>query len=405
MYDKTEETPVVVQYEDNRGDHDEELVEIDHFAFRPSTANFLGEGAFGYVYRGYDMSKKIDRQVAIKTVLSEKLKRQEMELLSKIRSEHLVKILSICTRGEITYVVMELCDGDLAGYLSKYSKLDSKNATLLADNLARGYNILQAYKIVHRDIKPQNILIKYRRTNNDRQSIKIASEHQFEDCDRRDIAVAKLSDFGTSHLLTADDDELCNVAGTLFYMAPEVGANLVTTNSYDHSADMWSIGCVLYESISGTIPFDENSLCRLFLHVACKNYQTFAVKTPWSTAATVNGSYPSDDTHQFDYVANCLLKIDPKQRMTPQQFYNRAVDDMSKRSLKANVRHRFSVFGKDQNAHSKSFTYFNKDQQQKYEMMVDEQEQKVYKSVNYTEEYPKMRALSENRTSNRYETS
>lgn len=346
MYDLTN-----TEDELNRQQQQDVQIVDNNYAFRPTSINFLGEGAFGYVYKGYNL-KDPDQHVAIKSIASNQFKRQELQLLCKVQSEHLVKFLLICSKDDITYIVMELCDGDLAGYLAEWSKLDVANVLTLADNLARGYKVLQMHKIVHRDIKPQNILIKYDR--NDRAYR------------RKRIMKAKLSDFGTSHLVTDEHDQICNVAGTLFYMAPEVGANLVATNAYDHSADMWSIGCVLFEAITGSTPFDERSLCRLFLQVACKSYRDDVAShlTALQAAAASNGS--KNAVSQFDYVADRLLRVDPRQRMSPQQLVEQAADDLARTAVKANVRHRFSaVYGRQQNddehvdGHSKSCTNFN----------------------------------------------
>lgn len=108
----------------------------------------------------------------------------------------------------------------------------------LIDNIARGYNALYECCIVHRDIKPQNILVKY-------------CSH-----DGNLFDTAKISDFGISRILTDEENEaLSNVAGTLHYMAPEVGANILRTCEYGHEVDMWSLGCVFYQCITGKVTF------------------------------------------------------------------------------------------------------------------------------------------------------
>lgn len=111
--------------------------------------------------------------------------------------------------------------------------------------MARGYDVLYEEHIVHRDIKPHNILVQYKHN------------------DSIEIRTAKITDFGISRVLepcSNDDDDcayafLSNVAGTLYYMAPEVGANLLKTCQYDFQVDMWSIGCVLYQCISGQVSY------------------------------------------------------------------------------------------------------------------------------------------------------
>lgn len=115
---------------------------------------------------------------------------------------------------------------------------------IVIDNIARGYDVLYDERIVHRDIKPQNILVQYK------------------DCNSTEIRTAKIADFGISRVLEPDTENddcayayLSNVAGTLAYMAPEVGANLLKTCQYDFQVDMWSIGCVLYQCISGQVSF------------------------------------------------------------------------------------------------------------------------------------------------------
>ena len=106
---------------------------------------------------------------------------------------------------------------------------------LLIDNVTRGYHALYESNIVHRDIKPQNILVKY-------------------DPLRQGFQSAKITDFGISRILSEEQNQsLCNIAGTFFYMAPEVGANILTTTEYNYEIDMWSLGCVFYQCITGEV--------------------------------------------------------------------------------------------------------------------------------------------------------
>jgi len=112
-------------------------------------------------------------------------------------------------------------------------------------------------------------------------------------------------------------------------MAPEVGANLLITSQYDSAADMWSIGCVIYQCWTGQVsggvgsasiiifthcwiklPFDENSLCRLFLYYAGGNFEAYEMP-----------SLPEDTDHSLKFLIHSLLEIDAHKRTTPTQLH------------------------------------------------------------------------------------
>lgn len=123
----------------------------------------------------------------------------------------------------------------------------------MIDNIARGYKGLFDLKIVHRDIKPQNILIKYVAKSNQLSSAKITDFGKSGQLGVvfRTTLISLCS--GIARTLNNEESDLCNVAGTLFYMAPEVGANLLKTCQYDSKVDMWSIGCLLYQCVTGEV--------------------------------------------------------------------------------------------------------------------------------------------------------
>jgi serine/threonine protein kinase len=167
----------------------------------------------------------------------------------------------------------------------------------VVESIARGYFALFTKHIVHRDMKPQNILLLYK----------------LPDKKERRICNAKITDFGVSRVLADEHMGLCNVAGTLLFMAPEVGANLVAISEYDHRADMWSIGCLLFQCLSGSTPFDEASLCRLFLHCACGNFDGYEVP-----------ELPPETETSLRLLICSLLQIDSTKRPTPRQLLDAA---------------------------------------------------------------------------------
>lgn len=184
---------------------DDELVSIGDYEFYPRDK--LGEGAYGSVYRGQQLSS--GGMVALKLIATSRLKEGELEAIVKAQSECVVQFLDVIKTDHLTYIVMELCDTDLARFLSTHGKLSVANLLTVGRCLAEGYMVLHRNGIVHRDIKPQNILLKL--------------AEQTEEGQQPIILSAKFTDFGCSRMSSGDGDDMpCNLAGTFFYMAPEV---------------------------------------------------------------------------------------------------------------------------------------------------------------------------------------
>ncbi|CAD5213791.1 unnamed protein product [Bursaphelenchus okinawaensis] len=258
----------------------------------------VGHGAFGDVFKGYahDRLNKRKLPVAIKRMAQVNVKPYELEAMKRVQNPYLVRMIDICHEHDDlnTYLVMELCNSDLEAYLHNSAPngcLSQNEFQLVMKDLARGYYALYAEGIVHRDIKPPNILLILNQEGTG-------------------ISVAKLTDFGVCRMLDEGEESLCNVAGTFFYMAPEIGANVVTYCEYGHAVDMWSIGCVMYQCLTGELPFSEAQMCRLFLYSACQNYDAYdPPEFPDST------SEPNKD------LIYSLLTIDRSTRLTPKEFY------------------------------------------------------------------------------------
>ncbi|XP_066998074.2 serine/threonine-protein kinase fused isoform X2 [Anabrus simplex] len=209
----------------------------------------VGEGSFGRVYKAQD--KQNGAIVAFKVIRkrgrSEKelrSLRQECEIQRHLNHPNIIHMLdSFETENEIV-VVTEYADKELYEILGTEGYLPEERVKTIACDLVSALYYLHSHRVLHRDLKPQNILLE-------------AS------------GVAKLCDFGFARSMSAGTHVLTSIKGTPLYMAPE----LIEENPYDHNADLWSLGCIIYELVVGTPPFCTTSilhLVRLIRHEAVK---------------------------------------------------------------------------------------------------------------------------------------
>ncbi len=199
----------------------------------------VGKGAFGTVLKAFD--NKLQRVVAIKVmapelaVTSPARKRflREAQASAAIRHEHVVNVFSV-EEKPLPYLVMEYIPGlTLQQRLDELGPLDVAGVLHLGQQIAEGLAAAHAMDLIHRDIKPGNILLD-------------TSLH----------GRVKITDFGLAR--AADDASLTQsgiIAGTPMYMAPEQ----VQGHKLDQRADLFSLGSVLYQMVSGRPPFRASS--------------------------------------------------------------------------------------------------------------------------------------------------
>ncbi|XP_054009358.1 serine/threonine-protein kinase fused-like [Hylaeus anthracinus] len=200
----------------------------------------VGHGSFGRVYKAVTRSgcKTVAYKVIEKRGRSSKeLKslRQEHEIQSQLFHPNILQMLdSFETKNKIVvvtqYVSQSLCRllDETGGYLPE------NTVQKLTCNLVSGLHYLHSKRILHRDLKPQNVLIK----------------HNGE---------AVLCDFGFARSMSTKTQVLTSIKGTPLYMAPE----LIEEHPYDHNADLWSLGCIVYQMIQGHPPFRTDSILHL----------------------------------------------------------------------------------------------------------------------------------------------
>jgi serine/threonine protein kinase len=206
----------------------------------------LGQGAMGKVYRAHDPI--LDRPVALKTVPpallagKETLARFQREARAAARLQH-PNIVTIFELGEVEgthYIAMELVEGlDLGEAMTPPDRLTIEQKVRMVVDVCRGLDFAHKMGVVHRDVKPANIRLT------------------------RDGTI-KILDFGIARLHGTDatDPNLTQqgmVLGTPSYLSPE----LVQGAKVDHYADMWAVGVILYEMLTGRRPFEAPTITSL----------------------------------------------------------------------------------------------------------------------------------------------
>ncbi len=257
--------------------------EIKRFG-RYETVAELGRGAMGVVYKARD--PQIDRLVAVKTVcLSGQEPDEEKEFRMRFMNEaqaagrlHHAGIVAIFDVGENPenhdpYIVLEYVAGEaLNRILAREKKLPPAKALQLAEEIAEALDYAHAQGVIHRDIKPGNILV----TQNGH---------------------AKIADFGIARLNLAHFTLPGRVLGTPAYMAPEQ----LSGTGVDGRSDLFSLGVILYAMVTGHSPFQGDSATTVCFKVA--NREPVAV-------SALDLSLP----RELDEVIARAMEKDPEQR-------------------------------------------------------------------------------------------
>ena len=256
----------------------------------------LGKGSFGTVYLGTDISKDI--YVSLKKIPSEIMKDpQKIEALSNeilissgVDNENLVKILDLTEINNEKYIVYEFCNGgDLRRYLRFFKTFDEGTVQYIVGQVLKGLCELHAKKIVHHDIKPENVLvqlqpfdIKDKSNMEERKAFdkKVEEILQLTDKKRnqnsslvynnigssginKDYILKtllrskiKVSDFGLSKF--KEDNNQKMLSGSPLYMDPNLFEPNVGINTIENEkVDIWAVGIFAYELFTGKRPFNS----------------------------------------------------------------------------------------------------------------------------------------------------
>ncbi|VDK70720.1 unnamed protein product [Litomosoides sigmodontis] len=246
-----------------------------------STDEVLGSGQFGTVYGG--IHRKTGRCVAVKLINKMKFPtnkeaalRIEVDILSKVKHPGVVAFQEMVETADRIFVVMEKLKGDMLEMIlcSEKGRLSERVTQFLVYQILIALRYLHNLNIVHCDLKPENILL--------------ASDSDFPQ--------VKLCDFGFARII-GERGFRRSVVGTPAYLAPEVLCN----KGFNRSLDMWSVGVIVYVSLSGTFPFNEDQDISDQIEDADFMYPI----NPWCEITTV----------AVDFV-NSLLQVKMNKRLT-----------------------------------------------------------------------------------------
>jgi eukaryotic-like serine/threonine-protein kinase len=221
--------------------------------------HLIGEGGMGNVYQakhlhiGFPIAVKILHPKLVEDATAVERFRREARSASAVNHPNAVQIMDFgITSDNIYYLVMELVNGvSLQKVLEKETILTPTRAVKIMKEVCLAVDVAHKKSIVHRDLKPDNILILHAGTAS--ESVKVI-----------DFSIAKIRQ-------TNDDPNItsANIAvGTPQYLSPEQAQGLPTL---DHRADIYSLGAILYQMLTGTVPFKGKTIAMtLMLHIQAK---------------------------------------------------------------------------------------------------------------------------------------
>ena len=267
--------------------------------------NKIGSGGMSVVFKGRD--QKLNRFVAVKVLKAEY--REDKNFVRKFKEEaqaaaclahpNIVNVYDVGEEVGDHYIVMELVEGiTLKNYIERKGKLTIKEATSIAIQVSMGLEVAHNNEIVHRDIKPQNIMIS------------------------KDGKV-KVMDFGIAKAATSETIA-SNAMGSVHYTSPEQARGGYS----DAKSDIYSLGIVMYEMVTGRVPFDGETT----VAVAVKHLQdempspkTFCPELPISLEKIIYKCTEKIATRRYANMAELI--VDLKQSLqTPEVDFIKTVD-------------------------------------------------------------------------------
>ncbi len=292
-----------------------ELAVGSTFAGRYQIIEELGRGGMGRVYKVLD--KDIDEKIALKLLNPEvaadekiiKRFQNELKFARKITHKNVCKMYHLAKKEETPYITMEYVPGeDLKSLVKRKEKLATEEAISIAKQVCEGLVEAHELGVVHRDLKPQNIIID-------------------------DKGRAKIMDFGISRSLeTKGVTEAGVIIGTPEYMSPEQ----VEGKEVGKRSDIYSVGVILYEMVTGKIPFEGGTA----LSIALK-HKSEIPQEPWQ----INAQIPENLSR---VILKCMEKAKEKRHEGASELLSELVKiEQDTRTAKRGVPRRILLTAKE----------------------------------------------------------
>jgi eukaryotic-like serine/threonine-protein kinase len=257
----------------------------------------LGSGGTADVFCAYDT--RLDRTVALKILLEQwshdpdrvERFRREARASAQLNHPNIVTVIDGGAWQGRPYIVFEYIEGeDLKELVDREGPLPVERSVELVIQIGRGLAYAHRHGIVHRDVKPQNVLLGGRE--------------------------AKVTDFGLARAADADDLTLTgSIIGTSYYLAPEQASGQPT----DERSDVYSLGAVLFELLTGTVPFDGDGFMDVALkhvHEPLPSVLALQPSLPPEIAAVVTRALTKDPAGRFQSMDELVEELEATQPRT-----------------------------------------------------------------------------------------
>ncbi|XP_048760725.2 cyclin-dependent kinase-like 2 isoform X3 [Ostrea edulis] len=272
----------------------------------------VGEGSYGMVLKC--RHKETGQLVAIKKFLEseddkmvKKIALREVRMLKQLRHDHLVNLIEVFRRKKRLYLVFEFVDHTVLDELEKCPNgLDENTVRRILWQVLKGTEFCHLHNIIHRDIKPENILVSK-------------------------SGIVKLCDFGFARTLAQPGETYTDYVATRWYRAPEL---LVGDTKYGRAVDIWAIGCLLAEMLTGEPLFPGDSdIDQLYHIVKCfgnltPRHKEVFLRNPLFVGmrlpevreiSPLEKKFTRISSHSLELMKQCL-RLDPDERPTCTQL-------------------------------------------------------------------------------------